>query len=439
MIFDGWFSGLTGIFNRGRAKLTEPDASAYLGGAATASGKLVTPDSSMQLATVWACVRLLAETIGTLPFAIYSQGADGQRAVAPDHALFDLLSGSPNADQTAVEFWEAVVACLCLWGNAYAEKVYNVAGTLIALNFLRPDLMTVYRDAYGVRRYRYADPKGNREYTEDEVFHVRGFGVGVDMGLSPISYARQTIGAAIATDEAAARTFSSGLQVAGFINSGQALLKPEQREDIKKMLQRYTGSAHAGSLLVLEAGMTFSPLGINPVDAQMLETRAFQVEEICRWYRVPPFMVGHSEKSTSWGTGLEQQMKGFVAFSLRPYTSRIEQAVKKQLMAPQDRAKNYAQFDMDDLQRGDSAARAALVGAYSQNGVRTRNELRRQDGLADLPGGDVLTVQSNLTPLEKLGETPPAQTPPGFGLHPFPPAEPPQSDVKPPQPAAKAA
>lgn len=418
-IFDGWFQGWSGLLNRSAAKLTEPNAAALLGGAATAAGKLVTPDTAMQLATVWACVRLLAETIGTLPFAIFTKDAAGRRAIAPDHALFALLSDSPNADQTAVEFWEAVVACLCLWGNAYARIVRNGQGLIIALNFLRPDLMTVYRDPMGRRRYRYAGPTGTQDLLETDVFHVRGFGIGVDVGLSPIGYARQTLGAAIATDEAAARMFSSGLQVAGFIDSGQQTLKKEQRDQIREMLEKFTGSAHAGKVLVLEANMKFSPLGINPEDAQLLETRAFQVEEICRWYRTPPFMVGHSEKSTSWGTGLEQQMKGFVAFSLRPYTSRIEQAVKKQLMAPAERALAYAQFDMDDLQRGDSMARAALISAYAQNGVRNRNELRRADGYPDFEGGEKFTVQSNLIDLAKLGATPPASTPPGFG-HPLP-------------------
>jgi len=397
----------TGLFGRRSVKLSGRDdaatMAAALAGGVSGSGKSVTPDTAMQLSTAWGCVRLLSETIGTLPMGVFER-AGGDKGPAPDYPLFDLLHDSPNADQTAAEFWEGMVACLCLWGNGYAEKEM-MGDRLVSLTPLRPDLMTVRR-VNGRRVYRYAAPEGVREMDEDRIFHLRGFGVGGDVGLSPISYARQTMGAAMAADEVAAKVFGSGLQVAGFIDSGQPKLSPDQRSDIAALFERFMGSSNAGKLMVLEAGMKFLPLGLNPEDAQLLATRAFHVEEICRWFRVPPFMVGHTEKSSSWGTGLEQQMIGFLTFSLRPYLTRIEQAVKKQLIPPAERRRYFAEFNLEGLMRADSQGRAALYNAFAQNGIMDRNEIRAKENLPLRDGAGALTVQSNLVPLDMLGRTP---------------------------------
>lgn len=403
----------------------------------SAAGKTVTPYSALQLSTAWACVRLLSETIGTLPAEMFQKSATGAPSLAPNHALYGLLHDSPNADMSAAEFWEAIAACLCLWGNGYAQKHYGAAGRITVLEFLRPDLMKVYRDLQGVRRYTYSDPFGPaRDIPEADMFHVRGFGVGGTMGLAPISYARQTLGTAMAADETAAKMFANGMQQPLFIDSGQARLTKDQRSDLRELFSKFVGADNAGKVMVLEQGMKPVPLSFNPDDAQLLETRQFHVEEICRWFRVPPFMIGHTEKSTSWGTGLEQQMIGFSNFSLRPYLHRIEQAVAKQLLSPSDRKTYFLRFDQDELLRGDSAARAALYSAFGQNGIATRDEMRAKEHLPPKPGGDILTVQSNLVPLEKLGETPPTETPPGFGIPvPKPPEAPPPAPVQPPKPA----
>lgn len=397
-----------GLFGRRNVKLSGRDDAATLAASLAAghggAGKSVTPDTALSLSTAWACVRLLSETIGTLPLGVYArQGED--KAPVRDHALYEMLHDSPNADQTAAEFWEGMVACLGLWGNGYAEKGF-MGSRLVSLTPLRPDLMRVYRDESGRRKYRYSDPKGQRVLDEDAVFHLRGFGVGGDTGLSPISYARQTMGTALAADEVAAKFFGSGLQLSGFIDSGQPKLRPDQREDIAKLFERFMGSSNAGKLMVLEAGMKYLPLGMNPEDAQLLATRAFHVEEICRWFRVPPFMVGHTEKTTSWGTGLEQQMIGFLTFSLRPYLTRIEQAVKKQLIAPAERKTLSVEFNLEGLLRADSQGRAALYSTFAQNGISSRNEIRARENLARREGGDSLTVQSNLLPLDQLGQQP---------------------------------
>lgn len=405
-----------GLFGRRSVKLSGRDDAETLLSALSAglssSGKRVTPDTALQLATAWSCVRLLSETIGTLPLGVFERKGE-ENVPARDHPLYALLHDSPNADQTAAEFWEANVAALCLRGNGFAEKVMT-GSRLTSLAPMRPDLVHVFRDN-GRRKYRYNDSKNPRVLDEDQVFHLRGFGVGGDVGLSPISYARQTMGSALAADEAAARLFANGLQQSLFVDSGQARLTPEQRKDIRELFERFAGSSNAGKAMVLEAGMKPIPFSFNPDDAQLLQSRAFNVEEICRWFRVPPFMVGHTEKSSSWGTGLEQQMIGFLTFSLRPYLTRIEQAVKKQLVAPAERARISIEFNLEGLLRADSAGRAALYSTFAQNGISTRNEIRRRENLPRVEGGDDLTVQSNLLPIDLLGKQPPRAVQPAPG------------------------
>jgi HK97 family phage portal protein len=390
-----WFGSL---FFRGSyaAKLSGPDRGD--------TQHPITPDVAMQLGTIWACVRLLSETIGTLPLGLYRKDDKGGRIADTGHALYALLHDSPNADQTAAEFWEAVVACLCLWGNFYAEIVRNTLGNITALNFLRPDLMTVQRDVNGARVYRYAALEGMRVYSEDEVFHVRGFGIGGDVGLSPIAYARKSLRLAIDLDGAAHSAITTGINGKGFVVVPKGATKEQKIEIRETFIDPITGPNSMGRAGILEQGLDWKSIeGLPPEDLQLLQARSFSVDEQCRWYRVPPFMIGHTEKTTSWGTGLEQQTIGFLTYAARPYLTRIEQAVKKQLVKPADRGKIYAEFILEGLLRADSAGRAAIMSVQAQNGLKTRNELRAKENDPPLPGGDQLTVQSNLVPLDQLG------------------------------------
>jgi HK97 family phage portal protein len=386
---------------RRRVKLTDPGGWDLT--LATAANKKVEPSTALQLSTAWSCVRLLSETIATLPLGLYTRSGEA-KILARENPLYTLLHDQPNADQTAVEFWEGMIACLCLRGNAFAEKEM-VGSRLVALTPIDPDRVKLHRRENGRRFYRVAGENG-RDLDEDDVFHLKGFGTGGDMGLSPIAYARESMAAALAADEAAARFFASGMQLSGFIETGAQTLKAEQRQQLQDLFQKFAGSPNAGKMMALEGGMKWVPLGLTPEDSQLLMTRSFNVEEICRWFRVPPFMVGHTEKSTSWGTGLEQQMIGFLTFSLRPYLTRIEQAVKKQLISPADRGRVFAEFNLEGLLRADSQGRAALYASAGQNGWMDRNEIRALENKAPREGADVLTVQSNLIPLAMLGQTP---------------------------------
>lgn len=408
---------------RRQVKLTDP--AGWILDRGSAAGRTVNAGSALSLSTAWSCVRLLSETVGTLPIGAFRIQPDGSRAPALDHPLQRLVHLSPNAEQSAAEFWEAVTACLALWGNAYAEKIKGPRGDLVALNFMRPDQTTVRRNAEGARIYDWRPGKAPAiTLAEDQVFHLRGFGVGGDVGLSPVAYARESMGSALAAEEAAGGLLANGLQQPLMIDSGQVKLTTDQRQQLTDLFKKFAGSHNAGKVMVLEAGMKPIPLTFNPDDAQFLQTRAFQVEEICRWFRVPPFMVGHTSASTSWGTGLEQQLIAFLTFSLRPYLTRIEQAIKMQLLSPADRAAGvYAEFNLDGLLRADSDARAKFYAMAGQNGWMTRNEIRRKENLEPDPAeaADQLTVQSNLVPLNKLGQAPAVPTQPAPG-EPAPPA-----------------
>jgi HK97 family phage portal protein len=411
------------MFGRRSLTLTDPGGWNF-GLPPSASGKSVTPDSAMQLAAAWACVRLKSRTVGTLPIAVYEKLTDGTRREASGHWLYGLVHDSPNADQTAAEFWQGMVACIDLWGNAYAKKEVGAGGRVTSLTPLRSDRMQVFVDQTGARRYRYSNPWGAQDdWTEEEVFHIRGFTVGGPVGLSAISYGRQTLGAAAAADEAAAKVFANGMMSSGFVQPTLgAKSTPEQRAEMMTLFQKFAGSSQAGRVMPLPDGWAFNPVTMNPEDAQLLETRSFNVEEICRWFDVLPVLIGHAAAGqTMWGSGIEQLMIGWLTLNLRPLLASIEQAIEKQLLPAGMRTNIYPEFNLDGLLRADSAGRAALYSVQAQNGLKTRNEMRRRENDPPLPGGDLLTVQSNLIPLEKLGETPPTPTPDGFG-HPLKPA-----------------
>lgn len=367
---------------------------------ASDAGPIVTPGTALQLAAVWACISLTAETIATLPLVLKAPDAKGKLVAQTQSPIYKMLRLTPNAYMTAVEFWEMMVASICLWGNAYAVKIRS-AGRVVALDPLRPENVTVYRLGHEIR-YRYSRGIQLDDYSAADILHIKGFGVDGLVGLSPVGMARQTIGRSIATDEASGSVFKSGLSAAGFIQYAGAFPTELQREEVRSRIASFTGSSNTGKVMVLENGMTYQGIAMDPADAQMLETRQFNIEEICRWFgRIPPPLIGHTEKSSSWASSLEGMTIGWLKFGLRSYLTRIEQAVTKSLALP---ATSVLKFNIDALERGDSASRATLYASYSQNGLRTRNELRELDDVESMEGADALTVQSNLVPLDKLGE-----------------------------------
>lgn len=367
---------------------------------ASEAGVDVTPKGVMQVDAVWSCVRLISETIATLPLSIYERSPSGKR-LASQHPLHFVIHDQPNADSSASVFWEALVASMLLRGNGRAEKLF-VGDTLVGLAFLDPNKLVVTRDFNGRRLYKY--PRANGEYRaipESRIWTIPGFTLDGVEGVSVVSYVAKVFGAAMAAERSAARTFRSGMLPTVYYKVAE-FLKPEQRKIFKAEIQ---GSVERGESPVLEGGTDVGTVGIKPSDAQLLESRAFSVESICRWFRVPPWMVGHTEKSTSWGTGIEQQMIGFLTFTLGPWLKRIEQAISKDLLSPAERVRYYPKFAVEGLLRADSAGRAAFYAAMVNNGILTRDEVRELEDRAPMGGNAaVLTVQSAMTTLDALGQ-----------------------------------
>lgn len=375
-------------------------------GASSASGKNVTVDSAMQLSAVWACVRLLSETISTLPLKVYRKTPDGSRALATDHPLYRLLSQSPNGEMTPGRFMLFVIASICLRGNAFVEKIM-IGSRVIALNPLLPQNMDVKRLDNGQLQYTYTEKTGKRVVPVKNMMHIRGFGLDGVCGMHPIAEGKEVFGSAMSAEEAAAKVFAQGMQASGFLSSDNAL-KPEQREKLRDSIAAFMGSKNAGKLMVLEAGLKYQGITMNPEAAQMLQTRAMNVEQICSWFKVPPFMIGHMDKQSSWASSVDGMNLQFLTHSLRPMLDNIEQEITRCLIDPVERDQIYAEFSVEALLRADSAGRAAFYNVALQNGWMSRNEVRRLENLPPIAGGDVYTVQTNLTPIEQLGD---AKTP----------------------------
>lgn len=367
-------------------------------------------DKAMQLSTVFACVRLISETVGTLPCIVYERERNQGKRPAPEYALYRLLHASPSDEFTAVEYFERMAADLCLWGNHFSEIIRGGAGEVVALYGLPPALVDAFRLKDGSIRYTYADPFGPfREIDERDMLHVRGFSRTSDyiFGLSPISCARVSLDIAASTDAVAANTYKNGMKPSGVVTT-ERILTAEQREQERKWISKMAGGLrNAGGVAVFEGGYKYQPISISPADAQMLENRTFSVEDICRWFRVPPYLVGHTQTSTSWGTGLEQQNRGFATYTLRPYLARIEAALQKKLI-PADQQRRYViEFNLEGLLRADSAGRATFYSTALQNGWMSRNDVRAKENMGKIDGGDIYTVQSNLMPLADITQNTP--------------------------------
>ncbi|HDT1800217.1 phage portal protein [Enterobacter hormaechei] len=370
----------------------------------SSSGKVVTADKAIQLSAVWACVRLLSESISTLPLKIYVRQPDGSRKAATDHPAYSVLCRRPNSEMTPSRFMLMVVASICLRGNAFIEKKF-IANRLVSLVPLLPQNMVVKRLTTGALEYKYTENGNERVIPVKNIMHIRGFGLDGVCGMMPMKTGRDVIGSAMAVEESAAKIFEQGLQSSGFLSSENAL-NDEQRERLRSYMSAFTGSKNAGKIMVLEGGLTYQGVTMNPEDAQMLESRAFSIEEICRWFRVPPFMVGHTTKQSSWASSLEGMNLQFLTHTLRPLLVNIEQEIGRCLLDSDDDV--FAEFSVEGLLRADSAGRAAYYTSALQNGWMSRNDVRRLENMPPIEGGDIYTVQLNLTQLKNLENSNPA-------------------------------
>ncbi len=385
----------------GWVSLTSSDALAA-GGYASHAGKTVTPKSAMQVSAVFDCVRKTSEVVSTLPAALYERQADGSKKRI-DNELSDLLTRSPNSSQTATEFWEGDVAQTILRGNGYAERLF-VGNRLVGLRPMfgvTPKIM----DGGGFK-YSINDRGKTSEMPASKVFHLRGFGPGDGLGMSAIAYGAHSIGSALAADETSGSVFSNMMMPSGVLES-DGTLTPEQREQLQAMLSGFVGSSKAGKTLIMEAGLKHRSIQMNPEDAQLLETRRFSVEDVCRWFGVPPIIIGHAaEGQTMWGSGVEAIMLSWLTLGINPLLKRIEARIAKDLIPPARRGTWFFEFNREGMLQMDSKAKGEFLSKMGSSGTMTANERRAKLNLPphEDPAANALTAQSALVPLEDLGK-----------------------------------
>lgn len=386
-----------------RLRLQDGKAWAVFGGVGNYAGKTVTMESMLQLSTAWACIRLTAQALSCLPAGMYQKTAHDSREKIED-GVAEILCDSPNEDQTPQEYWETVAAWVTAEGNAYSEKV-TLGNRVVALQPLSSLHCAPVREPDGTLVYRFNDRGRTETLPRDKVFHVKGMSFGGDRGLSPIRFGAQTFGSAIAMQETTGKMYGAGLQSSGFLKMAPNVkLDQKQREELTGIMEKFAGSSNAGKMMVLEGGMEFNRLALSPVDAQMLESMRFSVEDICRWYGMPPIIIGHAAQGqTMWGTGVEAILIAWLTLGINPLCTRIEARVKKDLIRPYENKRRYFEYNREALLQMDSSAKAAFLSTMTQNGLMTRNEGRRKLNLPWQQGADELTAQTNLAPLDKLG------------------------------------
>lgn len=393
------------------------------------SGENVNAETMLSLSAAWACVNLWCGTVSTLECEVYrASPGGGPPAKVPDHWLQQLLN-SPNLDQTDVDFWEFMQASLEMRGNAYAEK-RRIAGRIVTLYPIRPETVQVRRNPQSGRLlYRYTDADGRfREVDQEEIWHIRGPGGSPLGGLSTLAFGRNAFGHARALDRASGATFRNGVRPSGVLKFKE-WLKPDKREAAAAKLDAaHTTAMNAGKPLILEGGVEWQQISFSPVDAQMIEQKGFSVEDICRWFQMPPILIGHSEKVSAWGTGIKEILQGFVKFGLRRRLKRIEKSAAQQLLTAQERGEGYyIKFNMEGLLRGDPDARATFYGNLAKIGAMTINEIRRLEELPPLDGGDVPMIQAQYEPLGAALQPKPLGAPPKPVL--LPPPSPKAADL----------
>lgn len=378
------------------------DVLARLSGSKTYTGKNIDSESAMQISTVWACNRILCETIGSLPGAMYEK--QGENWIKIDHQVGNVLRLSPNPDMTGTEYIEASTANLNLHGNAYSFRNVGTGGELVSLYPIPATQCRPMRNKEtGVISYDVYENGKWENYPREKIWHVKGFGTDGLIGLSPIQYAKQAMGISLAMEEFSGRFFSQGAKTAGIIRI-PTFLKDDQREAARKSLEgQWSGMENAHKMRLLEGGIEYEPVTMPLDDAQFLQSRGFQMEEICRIYRIPPHMVADLERATF--SNIEQMSLEFVIYTLLPWLTRYESSITRWLIRPQDRTKYRFRFNFEGLLRGDAKSRSELYSSALQNGWMNRNEVRSLENLNSSTdeGMDDFTVQTNLSPLDLLG------------------------------------
>ena len=404
----GLFSGLFRSRDKPQNRTTGSSYAFFMGG--STAGKAVNERSAMQMTAVYACVRILSEAIAGLPLHLYKYGCDGSKEKAVEHPLYFLLHDEPNKEMTSFVFRETLMTHLLLWGNAYAQVIRNGKGEVIALYPLMPNRMEVNRTDKGQLYYQYTTSSDDAPTVEgstavlmpEDVLHIPGLGFDGLVGYSPIAMAKNAIGLAIATEEYGAKFFANGAAPSGVLEHPGTIKDPQRVRDA--WMSQFSGSRNAGKVAVLEEGMKYTPISISPEQAQFLETRKFQINEIARIFRIPPHMVGDLEKSSF--SNIEQQSLEFVKYTLDPWVIRWEQSLQRTLLSSEEKKRYYFKFNLEGLLRGDYASRMTGYATARQNGWMSANDIRELENLDRIPaelGGDLYLINGNMLPLGNAG------------------------------------
>lgn len=372
------------------------------------AGKSVTARTAIQVFVVYACVRVIAETIASLPFGVYEE-TDAGSVKAIEHPLYRILHDEPNPEMTSFIWRETTLTHLLLWGNAYSQIIRSGRGKIIGLYPLLPDRMEVDRDSSGILIYTYTTSAGvNVKLRPEDVLHIPGLGFDGVMGYSPIAVERNAIGLGIAAEEFGSKFFSNGATPSGILTHPNTVKNPKALRE--SWMEAYGGSSNANRVAILEEGMTFTRISVPNNDAQFLETRRFQVEEICRIYRIPPHMIGDLERATF--SNIEHQSISFAVHTIRPWLVRIEQIINKALFTEKEKGHFFARFNLDGLMRGDYKSRMEGYAIARQNGWMSSNDIRaleNQNPISDEDGGNAYLVNGNMisikTALSKVEST----------------------------------
>ena len=407
--------GIKSLFGFGQARDKPVDKAADAGYSflfgRTTSGKPVNERTAMQTTAVYACVRILAEAVASLPLHVYEYQDDGGKKLVHDHPLYYLLHDEPNPEMTSFVFRETLMSHLLIWGNAYAQIIRDGAARVLGLYPLLPDKMEVQRDDKGNIYYVYSrnsdeNPTfkeyGNIKLKAEDVLHIPGLGFDGLIGYSPIAMAKNAVGMTLACEEYGASFFANGANPGGVLEHPGVLKDPSKvRESWNSV---YRGVSNAHKIAVLEEGMKYQQIGIPPEEAQFLETRKFQINEIARLYRIPPHMVGDLDKSSF--SNIEQQSLEFVKYTLDPWVIRWEQSLQRSLLLPGEKGKYFIKLNVDGLLRGDYQSRMNGYAIGRQNGWLSTNDIREMEDMNPLPeeeGGNLYLVNGAMTKLKDAG------------------------------------
>ena len=404
----GVFTGLFRVRDKPQNKTAGSGYSFFFGG--SAAGKNVNERTAMQMTAVYACVRILSEAVAGLPVHLYKYTDDGGKEKAVDHPLYFLLHDEPNPEMTSFVFRETMMTHLLLYGNAYSQIIRNGKGDIVALYPLMPNKMTVDRNDRGQLYYTYqksseegADmPNASVVLMPEDVLHIPGLGFDGLVGYSPIAMAKNAIGLAIAAEEFGSKFYANGAAPSGALEHPGTLKDPARVREAWQ--SQFGGSANAGRVAVLEEGMKYTPISISPNEAQFLETRKFQIDEIARIFRIPPHMVGDLEKSSF--SNIEQQSLEFVKYTLDPWVIRWEQSLSRALFSAEEKKEYFFKFNVEGLLRGDYQSRMQGYATARQNGWMSANDIRELENLDRIPaenGGDLYLVNGNMVPLISAG------------------------------------